>query len=253
MPEVAIRQAVSIKIDNIHPNTWNANVQKNATFDKLVEEIQEDGFKDPLTVVPIDKSDYESEWTSGVHYRIISGEHRWRAAKVLDYKELPCFVEEEWDEQLQKLKTVRLNLIKGDLDSTKFTKLVKELEQDVDPVILPDLLGFNDGKEMSKYIIEEAESRDKTFLDGLLQESKKEKYAIDSLTEIIADIFNQTAGTVDQNYLFFSYKGGLHMAIIADKKLFALLKDVNDYLVSSGESATDFFTEAIETHFDASN
>ena len=211
----------------------------------MVEEIKVDGFKDPLTVIPISQDGVQDDWPEGQHYMIIGGEHRFKAGELLGYEELPCFIEEDWDETTQRIKTVRLNLLTGDLNPAKFTKLVKELSETIDPYQLPELFGFADDKDMSKHIIQEKSKAEKTFLDGLLQDSKKEKVAIDSITDIVADIFSQSSGTLDQNYLFFTYKGQLHMAIICDKDTFSSVKDMVKYLQETGETVTQFMVEAI--------
>lgn len=164
----------------------------------------------------------------------------------MEYKSVPCFIEEDWDEEKQKLKTVRNNLVKGDLNPVKFTKLVRELEPRFDPHVLPELFGFDSAKEMYKYVVEEKDKKEKSFLDGLLEESRKEKYATDSLTEILADIFSQTAETIDQNYLFFTHKGRMHMAIICDNDTFKEVKNMVSHLNDTGEYASDFIRDAIK-------
>lgn len=74
--DVKIRPVEMIPIHRIHPNEWNPNVQTDETFNKLVEEIREDGFDHPLNVVPIRKEDYDEAWEDQdeQHYKIIGGE-----------------------------------------------------------------------------------------------------------------------------------------------------------------------------------
>jgi len=80
-----------IPIDLIHPNAWNPQAQDEITFQRLVDEIRDVGFIDPLEVVPMDDGTY----------RIIGGEHRWQAAKIVGLDELPCAVlsDAKWQDE----------------------------------------------------------------------------------------------------------------------------------------------------------
>lgn len=235
-----IKTPVAIDLDRIHPNEWNPNEQSDATFNKLVEEVREDGFHHPINVVPCECPKIE-----GLHFMIIGGEHRWKTAKVEGLPFIPAYIHENWDEQLQKLKTVRLNLISGELNPARFTKLVKGLEESIDPNLLPGLLGFDDGKEMARFIIADEERREKTFLDSLVAETKKEKHAVDSLTDIVSTLFAESGSTIDQNFMMFTYKGALQLVVLCDDPLWKKLKKVTDNLRETGESLTDFMEKAV--------
>jgi len=236
-----IREVVMLPIELLHPNEWNPNEEPAHTFDTLVEEIKTDGFKDPLTVVP----DFAEEFGEG-HYIIIGGEHRYRAAKVLSYEQLPCYIEDSWTEEEAKLKTVKLNLLRGELNPAKFTKLVHDLEHRYDFQQLPDLFGFFSLKDMAKFMLEDKSKKEKTFLDGLMEEARKEKFAVDSLTDIVATIFSTSAATLDQDYLFFTYKGKTHLVVLCDKTVFDTVKKVVQYLETSGESINEFVGNALK-------
>ena len=181
---------------------------------------------------------------------IIGGEHRWKVARVKGMIELPCFVHEDWDETKQKLKTVRNNLIGGSLDQRKFTALVKSLDDSVDISQMPDLFGFDNAKEFEKYLLKDKDTRDKSFIDGLVDESKKEKFAVDSLTDIISTIFSECGATIDQNYLFFAFKGSLQMALLCDKDTWASVQLMVNRLRETGETATSFIKTAIDDNLD---
>ena len=60
-----------IPIDQFAPNSWNPQKQDEAEFNRLIEEMKENGCIVPLQVVPVDDGTY----------RIIGGEHRWRAGQ----------------------------------------------------------------------------------------------------------------------------------------------------------------------------
>jgi len=75
-------------------------------FNRLVDEISEVGFIAPIQVVPLDSG----------RYRIIGGEHRWKAAKVVGLSEIPCMVlsDSRWaDEDLCFLAGTRIETLNG--------------------------------------------------------------------------------------------------------------------------------------------
>jgi uncharacterized ParB-like nuclease family protein len=98
-----------IPLEQLRPNPWNPNEMDDAAFNRLAEELQDVGMIDPIQVVPME---------DGL-YRIIGGEHRYQVARTLGWKTLPCVVlsEARWkDEDLQKLVTVRLNVLRGKIN-----------------------------------------------------------------------------------------------------------------------------------------
>jgi len=246
--KMRIREAVLIDLNRLHPNDFNPNEMTMATFSKLTDEIKEDGFKDPLTVIPAPPEAVELAWPDGDNFLIMAGEHRYRAATVLELEAIPCYIEEEWDELTQKTKTVRNNLIRGDLNTGKFTQLVRDLEEkyEIDNEAMAELMGFDETSEMVKNLIVEKERREKTFLDGLLEESKKEKHAVESITSIVSTIFEDAGATVDQGYLMFTFKGELHMVLLMDVASKKAIQDMVEYIRLTGETATDFIREAID-------
>ena len=233
--------AIAVPINKLHPNAWNPNSQDEDTFNELVKEIEEDGFDHPCQVVPCECEDIE-----GYHYKIIGGEHRWKACKVLGHENIDVTVYKDWDEDTQKFKTMRRNLLTGHTDPRKFTNMVKGmLEKGYEIESLPQAFGFTDEREFDKFFIREKDAKESTFLDALVEESKKEKYAVDSITDIITNIFSEAAGTVDQDYLFFTHKGSMIAVVLCDDEISKQVKKIHNRLKKTGEKMTDFIREAI--------
>lgn len=237
-----IREPVLVRLDKIHPNEYNPNEQTDETFNHLVEEITDVGFKHPLTIVPCDCSRIED-----AHYQIIGGEHRYKAANFLMMSEVPCYIEENWDEQTQKLKTVRDNLISGELNSKKFTKLVNELVDDgIDYAALADMFAFNSFKEFESYIIKEKTEVDKNFVDSLISDiTSKEQVVVESLTEIVSKIFSQVEDQIERDYLVFTFKGKIQSVVICNKVMREALQKMTERLSSTDENINDFLTQAV--------
>ena len=255
---VAVLDSVLIERSRIHPNPWNPNEQSDETFEALKREIVEDGFGNPLGLVPISRAEYVRLWSEvrgvdldaeeweGEHFMIIEGEHRWRAGGDLGMAKMPAYIYTDWDETEQRLKTVRRNLISGDLNARKFTDLVRGLEDRLDIGMLPKLLGFDDERQFRRHLLVEKDAKDKSFIDGLATESRRERFALDSIHDIVTSLFAEAAETVDQDYLIFTHKGAMVMVVMADDKLKRQLVSAARGLKDTGQTATDFFRSVLD-------
>ena len=101
-------------INDITPNEYNPNRQDTYSFDLLVKSISEDGFTQPIVVDPA--------------YKIVDGEHRWRAAAHLGMMEVPVVVV-PMDAAQARIATLRHNRARGsevyDLTAAVFRDLEK--------------------------------------------------------------------------------------------------------------------------------
>lgn len=237
-----------IPLDKIHPNEWNPNEQSDETFNKLVENIREtekegDVFDHPLLVVPC-----ECDLLEGIHYKLIGGEHRWKAVRVLGWDEIECVIYHGWDEKVEKLTVVQRNLLTGDLNDAKFTELVNSLRDQEDMPLdqISDVMGFDSQQDFAKHYIDDKEEADKNWLDEMLNDSKQEVDAVDSLSDILNTIFSEYGETVPQNFLFFSYKGKTHLLVMMNKKLFKLTEDMVEQLKTTESNINDYLYEALK-------
>jgi hypothetical protein len=240
--EIKLIDPIRVKINQIHPNEWNPNQQSDETFNMLVEEIREDGFDHPVNLVPCECGEI-----AGLHYKLIGGEHRWRSAHVLGMPEILAVVHTDWDEIQQKLKTVRRNLLSGDLNPQKFTELVRSLDGRIDRASLPKLMGFTDDREFEKSLLKDSsKARDKSFVDSLMDDAKKAKVATDTITDIVANIFAGSDETLPANFLLFGYKGKTHLCVLCDEQTWKAVTGMIDQIKLDGTRVTEFLTEAIE-------
>src|SRR3972149_2330349 len=111
-------QLIMLDVDACEPSDWNPNVEDLATFNELVENIRQVGMVDPIQVVPLGDD----------KYRIVGGEHRWKASRLAGLERIPAVVLPDWDEDVQKVQTVKLNVIRGRFDPKRFAALWNELE-----------------------------------------------------------------------------------------------------------------------------
>ncbi|MCH7604951.1 ParB N-terminal domain-containing protein [Patescibacteria group bacterium] len=228
--------AVMISIDDLDPNSWNPQVMTDGKFTELVEEIHENGFDEPLQVVAIDDG----------RFRIIGGEHRFKAARELDMKEIPCVVK-DWDEQRQKLETVRRNLVHGDLDSRKFTSLVNNVagEHDQDLKEIADGMGF----------ASDMETFDELFKNDLPEANAKEdekkvhedisKRVTDDLIAAVNQILNESGDTVENGFVHFVFRQRPHLMVSMNMDLKKQVEDMAVYAKKNDVDINEFLSKSI--------
>jgi len=176
--------AVMIAVTSIEPDPLNPNLMGDDDFNQLVEEIDDDGFDEPLQVVEIKDKE-------GI-YRIRGGEHRWRAAKVLGLTELPCVVKPDEGDVVHYQKMVRRNLVRGELDRVKFSKLIQSIQaqNNVNEVAMREGMGFHDQATFEKMLVrDKAQQGEKT--SKILNETKKEVQMVDNVNYLLNEIFTQ--------------------------------------------------------------
>lgn len=188
-----------LAIELLQGNEWNPNKQKDETFNKLVENIEEIGFVEPVMVRPLDNGDFE----------IVSGHHRVEAAKIVGMEEVPCIIQADFDEDMTKFQLVRMNVLRGELDPEKFTKLFNDLAEKYGTEMTKDMMAMVDAKAFEKLYIDVRNELPKDLQDKL-DKTKKEIKDVDGLSRILNNIFATYGDTLDFNFLVFSYGNKEH-------------------------------------------
>jgi hypothetical protein len=113
-----------IETEKIHPNSWNPFSMSPQQLDNLVQDIRRSGVEHPISVRACG-----CDLIPGQHYEIVDGEQRFTAAtdRRLDFQELECSVL-ELDDVQARIRTVNLNMLKGEVIPERFQNLVRELE-----------------------------------------------------------------------------------------------------------------------------
>lgn len=113
-------------LDLIFPNPWNPNEQDDFQKAKTRQSLKNNGFVHNLVVREI--------WENGTfsHFQLLDGEHRTEGAQELGFKSAPC----NNLGVLSDTKARKLSLIlaanRGELNPTKLSKLISELETELD-------------------------------------------------------------------------------------------------------------------------
>lgn len=242
--EDKIAKVELVDIDRLVPNEWNPNYQEPETFNMLTEEIRQDGFDEPIIVVP----------SGDGKFRIISGEHRWRAAKVLNYKQVPIVVREGWDEKQQMVKTVRRNLIRGKLDEAKFQKVVDAVFSDSDKkkqaAEIARQFGFESEADFLKHYKAESRRNENLVAEQLIDGTRKELKMLDNLSVLLNEQFQKFGDSVPQSYMYFMYGGKTHLCVDLTSKLRQIVDQITKYCSDSKTDINEVLAKGLQYFLD---
>jgi len=104
-----------VPIGSLKPNDYNPNRQGDGDFELLQRSITEDGFTQPIVVLRETRV-------------IVDGEHRWRAANSLGFKEIPVVFVDMTPEQA-RISTLRHNRARGSEDMELTAQVLRDLEK----------------------------------------------------------------------------------------------------------------------------
>jgi len=118
-----------ISVGLLQPNKWNPNVMGDVEYQALKQDMQVGG---PQSIDPVLVSPWNCFYIGAdvnESYVIVDGEHRWRSAKELNWKEILCEVREITEDQA-KMLCYRRNKERGTIDPFKEAALFNsELDQ----------------------------------------------------------------------------------------------------------------------------
>ena len=121
----------SIALSKLFAHPDNPNVMSDATFRKLIRNIERTGLYEPIVVRPHPKEKDD--------FQIINGHHRVKALERLGHKEADCVIWDVDDEQTAILLTT-LNRLAGSDTLAKKVELLKKLTERMGTAQLAKLL-----------------------------------------------------------------------------------------------------------------
>ena len=242
-----VEDVVNLPIDKLDKADWNPQVQSSETFNALVEEIESDGFDEPLLVIP--NPDKKGR------YLIPVGNHRYDAAKVVGMTEIPCIIK-DWTLEEAKIKAVRRNIIHGDLDERRFSTLVNSIKrkEELTEDMIAKKMGFpNKGEFDRRYRQEEIDKKAKERKEAYSHEDiPKELTMVDNVTVVVNEIFTNYEGdSIDRSYLFFMHKKKMHLIVTCDDSLAKVVSKAVKHINDNEMDAAEFFKAVLEKELKA--
>lgn len=213
---------------------WNPQKMSDKEFNALVENIREVGPIDPVQVSPL---------TDG-RFRVIGGNHRLQALRVLEYEMVQCVLCDDFDEDMQKFQSVRLNVIHGKLDPEKFLHLYEEMAKKYGAHVVADLMKITDEKAL-KVLIKDVKSGLPPEMAKKLDEAKKEIKSVDDIGSILNEIFSKHGDTMAQGFMVFSFSGKEHHYVEMDKQLLKRVKYLEELAIARDEPLSNIFNRVM--------
>jgi hypothetical protein len=235
--------------DKLVANDWNPNQMTDDEFDTLVEQIATVGYIDLAQVIPLEDGTY----------RILGGEHRIRAIKVLRERDpekwcqIPVNVLTETrfqDVDLQKFLTVRLNVLKGKMNPVKFKKLYEDMAVRYGDEALQKLFAFTDRsrfEELLKNVGEglEHSGAPKRVVDEFARMSKNVN-SMEGLSALLRKLFLEHGDQLRSNFMVFSYRGSDKkiLFVVANDAVFDLAEQIATRAYDHGQDVNEPFEQA---------
>jgi uncharacterized ParB-like nuclease family protein len=227
------REVRMIPISLLVESSWNPQKMTDKEFNALVENLREVGLIDPLQVVPLKDG----------RYRVIGGNHRLQALRILEYEHVQCVICEDFDDELSKLQSVRMNVIHGKLDPEKFIKLHDEMIKKYGKEAI-ELFMITDEKVL-KNLVKDVKEGLPPEIAKKLDESKKEIKTVDDIGSVLNEIFSKHGNTLVRGYLVFSFGGKEHHYIEMDKQLLKRVEYLEELATAKGEQIAVIFNRVL--------
>lgn len=233
----SILKVFDIPLALLDGDELNPNEMAEDKFDLLVQEIQDNGFDEPIIVIPNPRAEGR--------YLIAGGHHRKKAAAQLGMAAIPAVIKESWDEDQQKLALVKRNIVHGKMNNVKFTKLYNDLAKKYDPKLLQTMLGFTQTKEFDA-VYEGISKSLNTKQKKTLAKAKEKIKSVDDLSAVLHKIFKEEGSEADHSYVVFSFGGKKHHYVQVDDETEKALSALKAQYDARGESLTDFIVSTIK-------
>ena len=120
--KIQTEQLSNINIENIEPNPFQPRQEfDKKSLQKLGKSIKEEGMLQPIMVRRLGTDQYQ----------LVSGERRWRAARLIDAQKIPALVRNYSDQQMMEIALVE-NLQREDLNPIEEAQAYQRMLEDFD-------------------------------------------------------------------------------------------------------------------------
>jgi len=200
---------VLLPLADLYEFVDNPNEEASLVFNNLLMEIQEDGFDQPLIVVDRMQIENKPGWT------VVSGNHRFRALKLHGYTHADCVVK-DWNAEKAKIKVVRRNLIAGQINTERFTRLVDSIRTPYTPDQIADVLGFTSVESFAKNYKKQHEKEQRGIREVTQGDPTR---LVEGMTVILNKLFAEYGDTVPHSFMYFLNGGKIHLTVQTNTQL----------------------------------
>jgi hypothetical protein len=225
-------QMALVPIDLIIPNEYNPNEMEDTVFNELVSDISEDGFLQTITIVPVIVDGRRM-------FRVVDGEHRYEAAKLSDAEVVPSIIATKGrlatEEDVQKFKTMRMNVIRGRPGQAKLRALVEDLAQRHPLDKIAEQFLYDDPDELAQLIGQARKELPSPDMQKEFDKAKDQIKTVEDLSGVLNRLFTKYGETVPYHYMVVDWGGKQHLWVRLEKQTtFTKLKKLADMCKEKG-------------------
>jgi len=209
-----------VNINNIDPNPDNPNEMDDVSFQRLVDEIRDVGFLQPISLIK-----------NGDRFKILNGEHRWKAAASLGYKHIPAIIlsdEKFNDPDIYNLINIRLNEIRGKISAVKFKPIYDKVVEKYGIESAQKIIGFTHDEVFKKLIKKMAKQIKSSLPPDAASEVDKaaQQNDIGKFSKSLSKIFAKQSEKLNSNTIIFQLAGKEHIAMQCNTEVFEVAKQL---------------------------
>jgi len=236
-----------VPVDLIDPDLGNINHMDDDKFNRLVEEMENNG-----CIVPVQITPYPGE-----KFRLVGGEHRWRGAISLGWRTIPANIllgEQFQDDDMRHFIMVRLNVLSGKASPTKFTAMYTEKAQRYGSDQLRVLMGYTETGTWKRLTQGAAKAISRSgVIKGASESTVTEEItkrvggtrSADSLSRVIAKMMQEQI-VKDKHHAIFTHDGASHHHVAMDDRMHAAMMKLQKYADIHECSFGDVLAQAID-------
>ncbi len=250
-PKVA--ETTEIGMDQLVLWEGNPNAMTDSQFSELTADIKEEGFDEPITVIPQDRELWrklgnEAYRDQGGRFVVVSGNHRTRATRIIGFDALPAVVK-DWSLEDAAIYVVRRNAVRGELDSKKFTDLVNTHLKGQDKDLVAKKMGLDASEFALLYRAQEALKSEARKIDeaaaAMMEDATREVEMVDSLSAMLAEIMNKFGTTVEHDFLAFMWKKRVHLLVKMNERTRKLVGQMSTACQEAEENINAYLEAAL--------
>jgi ParB/RepB/Spo0J family partition protein len=229
-------KVVDVHIDDLVLNKHNINEMSETTLQRLVEEIRDVGFLDPINVVP----------TQDGKYIILGGEHRYKAAKIAGMTYVPAVVhtDEKWsDQDLFGLVAFRLNVLRGSQNPEKFMKDYERLSQKFGTEKLQDIFAVTDKslwRKLTKSVKKDLKGLGHDVESQIEKAEENAGGSFEKFAKSVQRIMKNHAEMISHGCVIFMNGKSESIAINANDNVFEAIKTIAKFAADQSKNVNEY-------------
>lgn len=240
--DIKLYEYKNIPLSSVRIRPDNPQQMTDSEFNHLVQNIQEEGFLEPILVA---KGHYEGDvlLEKDTVYEAISGAHRVKGGVVSGMQIIPALIMEECPESKRVELMIRLNVIKGTFDKVKFTALVNKIVKGDEYSGLIE--AFMMDRDEFETLYQSARSVLPPEIRAKLPETGEEIKTIDNLARILNRMFSTYGETLPYGFMIVDFGGKDSVWIKANKGLWNKVTKIRDYCMVNKTDINDIMERII--------